>query len=148
MTYFIRRGDSEFGPYTVPQLNQMRSRREITGADLCRAFDSTDYHTLAELFPHMADFASKTQAEKEREKWKIEGGSLASAGWVAGSFAAFGLLGEQTTRRVGVVFTLAAVGIGCSYLAARYGRWFQAMVGFLICTAVIVAEVFILKNSL
>lgn len=140
-TYLIRRGDSEFGPYTAQQLNQMRSRNEIAATELCRPFDSKDFHALTELFPHMADFVPKTEAEREKEKWNVQGGSLASASWVAGCFGAFELLGHPR-----VAFVFAVIGVLLSWSAFRYGRWIQALIGLLICTGVIVASLLLPRN--
>ncbi|MEO6742426.1 MAG: hypothetical protein ABIP20_19460 [Chthoniobacteraceae bacterium] len=132
--YFIRREASEYGPYSVPQLNQMRSRKEIGAADLFRPDDSPEYRPLAEVFPHMADFVQKTAAEREKEKWKIEGGSLASAGWAAGIFAAVELLEHPR-----ISWAFAIVGVAASAQAWRFHRRIQAIIGFVVCVAVIVA---------
>ena len=76
----MQKGVSEIGPFTIGQLNQMRPRNEIAGSDLCRSSDSTEFHPLAFVFPHMTDFVRKSREEHKREAQKIEGNSQANAG--------------------------------------------------------------------
>jgi hypothetical protein len=78
-TYFIQRDGAELGPFTVAQLNQMRSRNEIAGGDLCRSTDSTELRPLGSVFPHMADFVRKSSEEHKQFARTIEGNWQANA---------------------------------------------------------------------
>jgi hypothetical protein len=121
-TYFIQRGAAELGPFTVPQLNQMRSRNEISATDLCRLSESTEFHPLVALFPHMADFVRKTPEQHKKEAQTMEGNSQANAalacgvlawfiaGPVLGAFAV--VLGVRSWLRVQRIKALIGVTLG------------------------------------
>ncbi len=128
--YFLQLGDTEFGPLTLVQLNQMRSRGEIEATTLCRAVDSEDYRELGAVFPHMAHFVPRLPVERERETYLMNlPHHLASASTVFAFVA--------VTRGSGVLQTLLAVfciGSGAYAFAKKAGvRAFLGMgVGFAI----------------
>jgi len=120
--YFIQRDKAEIGPYSMQQLNQLRSRSEISATDLCRASDSAQYHPLVAVFPHMAAFVPKSPEEHRRAAQAIEGNSEANAALVCGILAWFiagpvlgvfaVILGVKSWLKVQRFKALAAVLLG------------------------------------
>jgi hypothetical protein len=53
--FFVLTADGETGPFTVAQLNRKFAEGAITGAQLCRAENTTATRPLGEQFQHMAD---------------------------------------------------------------------------------------------
>ncbi len=121
-TYFIQRGSMELGPFTIPQLNQMRARNEIAATDLCRSSDSTQFHPLVALFPHMAEFVRKSPEQHKKEAQTMEGNSQANAALVCGILAWFiagpvlgvfaVVLGSKSWLRVQRIKALVGVILG------------------------------------
>jgi len=121
-TYFIQRDGSEIGPFTVQQLNQMRSRNEVAASDLCRSADSAEARPLASVFPHMADFVRKSPEEHKEQARTIEGDwqANASLGCAIASFFFGGpvlavlaiVLAVRSSLRVTTVRALAGAVLG------------------------------------
>lgn len=88
-TYFIQRGTAELGPFTLAQINRMRSRNEIAATDLCRPSDASEFHPLVALFPHMATFVNKSREQHKKEAETTEGNSLANTALVCGVLSWF-----------------------------------------------------------
>ena len=109
--YFLQLGDTEFGPLTLVQLNQMRSRGEIEATTLCRASDSAEYRELAEAFPHMAHFVPRLPEERAQETYLMN-----LPHHMASSSAIFAFVG--VTQGAGILQTvLAASAVGCGAYA-------------------------------
>src|SRR4051812_35616329 len=83
-TYFIQRDGAEIGPFNIQQLNRMRAKNEIAATDLCRAADSTQFHPLVALFPHMGAFTHKSPEEHKKLARIWEGNVDAHAALVCG----------------------------------------------------------------
>ena len=139
-SYFIQRDGSEIGPFTIPQLNQMRARNEIAGSDLCRAAETTESRPLADVFPHMGNFVVKPRAQHKREAEITEGDSMANAALVCGILAWFiagpvlgafaVVLGIKSSLRVKRWKATAGVILGAIAFASSVAHIFEPHLRF------------------
>jgi hypothetical protein len=122
-TYLLQLGDTELGPLTLVQLNQMRSRGEIEATALCRASDSADYRELAEMFPHMAHFVPRLPVEREAETYLMN-----LPHHMASSSAVAALV--ELMQGSGILQTLLAIfAVGCGAYAFGMKAGVRAFVG-------------------
>ena len=134
-TYFIQKAGSEAGPFTVQQINQMRSRGEIVATDLCRPADSPNLRTLASIFPHMADFVRKSPEEQKKFARTIEGNFQARMSLACGMgsyfvaapvLAVFAIvLGIRSSLRVTNLMALGGVILGSLSLVIAVFRFLK-----------------------
>jgi GYF domain 2 len=135
--FFVKRGDEELGPFTIPQLNKMRAEGELTADAPCRAADSVDFTPLATRFPHLRDFVRKSAAEHQREARLIEGNGVANTAFgcaVMSLFfggpilAAFGIvLGIKSYLRAYRIIGLFAALIGTLSFMFQMARFFKLL---------------------
>jgi hypothetical protein len=123
-SYFVKRGEHELGPFTLPQLNKMRSAGQLAADDPCRAADATEYKPLAVIFPHLADFARKSPEEHKQAARRMEGNVLANSALACGILSWF---------IAGPILSVFAIVLGAkSYLyAQRLNGLFGALIGVL-----------------
>ena len=123
-TYFVKQGEAEIGPLSLPQINRMRSLGQLAADSPRRSRDATVYQPLAAHFPHLVEQARKSREEHRKEARLLEGNGLANTA------LACGVLSWVIATPILSIFAMV-LGAKSYLFAQRVAGLFGALIGVL-----------------